>query len=113
MARLSNSGTGIDARLGFAAGDVLVDLRSGVVEALSTFRDDRFDLCLDFSLDLVVSGSLSLSLSRDFSLDLGVSESLSLSLSLIFEGMSKDEEACEKLKDALGEVSGEMEICQA
>ena len=67
--RLSNSGIGIDALLGLGAGEVLVDLRSGGVEALSTLRDDRLDLCLDFSLDL------------------GVSESLSLSLSLSFEGM--------------------------
>lgn len=66
MVRLSDSGTGIDALRGLGAGDVLVDLRSGGVEALSTLRDDRLDLCLDFSFDLGVSGSLSLSLSLGF-----------------------------------------------
>ncbi len=45
---------------------MLVDLRSGGVEALSTLRDDRLDLCLDLSFDLGVSGSLSLSLSLGF-----------------------------------------------
>lgn len=44
---------------------MLVDLRPGV-EALSTLRDDRLDLCLDFSFDLGVSGSFSLSLSLGF-----------------------------------------------
>lgn len=67
--RLSNSGIGIDALRGLGAGEVSVDLRSGGVEALSTLRDERLDLCLDFSFDL------------------GVSESLSLSLSFNFEGM--------------------------
>lgn len=47
------------------AGEALLDLRSDV-EALSTLRDDRLDLCLDFSFDLGVSGSLSLSLSLGF-----------------------------------------------
>ena len=76
VVRLSNSGTGIDALLGLGAGEVLVDLRSGGVEALSLLRDDRFDLCLDLSFDL------------------GVSESLSLSLSLGLEGMVRDTERC-------------------
>ena len=69
--RFSDSYTGIDALRGLGAGEVSVDLRSGGVEALSTLRDERFDLCLAFSLDFGVSGSLS----------------LSLSLSLTFEGM--------------------------
>ena len=71
VGRLSNSGTGIDDLRALGAGDVLVDLRSGGVEALSPLWDDRLDLCL---------------VSRGF-FDFGVSESLSLSLSLTFEGM--------------------------
>lgn len=62
---------------------MLVDLRSGGVEALSLLRVDRFDLCLDFSFDLGVSGSLS------------------LSLSLSFEGIVRDGERCEELDDGL------------
>ncbi len=64
--RLSSSGIGMDALRGLGAGEVLVDLRSGGVEALSTLRDDRLDLCLGFDFDLGVSGSLSLSLSFTF-----------------------------------------------
>ena len=81
MGRLSDSGTGIDALRGLGAGEVLGDLCSGGVEALSTLRDDRFDLCLGFSFDL------------------GVSESLSLSLSLGFEGMVRG-------ADGVGDVRG-------
>ena len=66
VGRLSDSYTGIDALRGLGAGEVSVDLRSGGVEALSTLRDERFDLCLGFSLDFGVSGSLSLSLSLTF-----------------------------------------------
>ena len=58
---------------------MLVDLPSGGVEALSTLRDDRLGLCLDFSFDL------------------GVSESLSLSLSLGFEGMARDAERSDRV----------------
>lgn len=85
VGRLSSTGTGIDALLGLGAGDVLADLRSGGVKALSTLRDDRLDLCLDLSFDLSVSGSFS------------------LSLSLVFEGMVGDAERC-ALDDALGEL---------
>lgn len=79
VGRLSNSGIGIDALRGLGAGEVLVDLRSGGVEALSTLRDERLGLCLDFSFDL------------------GVSESLSLSLSLGFEGMVRDAERSDRV----------------
>ena len=85
VGRFSNSGTGIDALRGLGDGDALVDLRSGGVEALSTLRDDRLDLCL-------------------FSFDLGVSGSLSRSLSLTFEGIVRDAERCKELEDAPSEV---------
>ena len=90
IGRLSISGTGIDALRGLGAGDVLMDLRSGGVETLSTLRDDRLDLCFDLSFDLGVSGSFS------------------LSLSLSFEGMLR----CKELDDALAELSSAFEGCQ-
>ena len=72
---LSESGTGIDALRGLGAGEVLVEVRAGGVEALSVLRDDLLDLCLDFSFDLGVPEPLAFSLS------------LSRSLSFILEGM--------------------------
>lgn len=86
MGRFSKSGIGIDALRGLGAGDALVDLRSGGVEALSTLRDDRLDLCLDFSVDLGISGFLS------------------LSLFFGLEGMVRGAERCKELDDALGEL---------
>lgn len=71
VGRRSVSGTGIDA-LRFEAGEVLVDLRSGGVDAFPALRDEPDDLW------------------RGFSLDLGVSESLSRSLSRGLEGMAED-----------------------
>ena len=87
MGRLSDSGTGMDALRGLGAGEVLVDLRSGGVEALSPLWEDRLDLCLE---------------SRLF-LDLGVSEPNSFSFSLSFEGMVKGRIV---LEDGFSKVEG-------
>ena len=71
-----------------------MDRRSGGVEALSLLRDDLLDLCLVFSFDLGVSGSLS------------------LSLSLIFEGIVRDAGRCEELDDTLDGLEGGAEVDQ-
>ena len=63
---LSISGTGMEALLLEATGDVLEDRRSGGVDAFSTFREDLEDLWRVFSFDLGVSASLSRSFSRGF-----------------------------------------------
>ena len=94
MGRLSDSGTGMDALRCLGAGEVLEDLRSGGVEALSPLWEDRLDLWLE---------------SRLF-LDLGVSEPTSFSFSLSFEGMVRGvERYAMGLEDALSKVEGGVE----
>ena len=66
VGRLPSPGMGIDVLRGLGAGEVLADLRSSGVEALSALRDDLLDLCLGLSFDVGVSRSLSLSLSLTF-----------------------------------------------
>jgi len=60
----AESVAGIDALRFVVVGEVLVERRSGGVDALSTLREGREDLWRVLSLDLGVSGSRSRSFSR-------------------------------------------------